>query len=137
MFSEQRDGDEEVAHSLGQEGFYTLEEVGYVPTAELVAIEEFDEGFVDELRSRARAVLLTQAIVKEEQIDEVEPAEDMLSLEGMDKGLGYLLASKGVVNREDLAELATDDLLDLHEMDREQAGALIMKARAQWFEEDQ
>ena len=137
LFSEQLDVDEEVALILVQEGFSTIEEVAYVPTAELVAIEEFDEGIVDELRSRARDVLLTQAIVKEEQIDEVEPAEDMLSLEGMDKGLGYLLASKGVVNREDLAELATDDLLDLHEMDREQAGALIMKARAHWFEEDQ
>ena len=137
LFSEQLDVDEEVALILVQEGFSTIEEVAYVPTAELVAIEEFDEGIVDELRSRACDVLLTQAIVKEEQIDEVEPAEDMLSLEGMDKGLGYLLASKGVVNREDLAELATDDLLDLHEMDREQAGALIMKARAHWFEEDQ
>jgi N utilization substance protein A len=93
---------------------------------------------VDELRSRARDVLLTQAIVQEEQIDEVEPAEDLLSLEGMDKGLAYLLASKGVVTREDLAELATDDLLDINvDIAEEEAAALIMKARAHWFEEEQ
>jgi N utilization substance protein A len=137
LFSKQLDVDEEVSLILVQEGFSTIEEVAYVPAAELVAIEEFDEGIVDELRSRARDVLLTQAIVQEEKIDLVEPAEDLLSLEGMDKGLAYLLASKGVVTREDLAELATDDLLEINEdVDAEQAAALIMKARAHWFEEE-
>jgi len=137
LFSKQLDVDEEVSLILVQEGFSTIEEVAYVPASELVAIEEFDEAIVDELRSRARDVLLTQAIVQEEKIDEVEPAEDLLSLEGMDKGLAFLLASKGVVTREDLAELATDDLLEIHEMDAEDAAALIMKARAHWFEEEQ
>ena len=138
LFSKQLDVDEEVSLILVQEGFSTIEEVAYVPAAELVAIEEFDEGIVDELRSRARDVLLTQAIVQEEKIDEVEPAEDLLSLEGMDKGLAFLLASKGVVTREDLAELATDDFLDINEdVDAEQAAALIMKARAHWFEEEE
>ena len=138
LFSKQLDVDEEVALILVQEGFSTIEEVAYVPAAELVAIEEFDEGIVDELRSRARDVLLTQAIVQEEKIDEVEPAEDLLSLEGMEKSLAYLLASKGVVTREDLAELATDDLLEINEeMGEEEAAAMIMKARAHWFEEEQ
>ena len=137
LFSKQLDVDEEVALILVQEGFSTIEEVAYVPAAELVAIEEFDEGIVDELRNRARDVLLTQAIVQEEKIDEVEPAEDLLSLEGMDKGLAFILASKGVVTREDLAELATDDLLELKEMEEEVAAELIMKARAHWFEEEQ
>ena len=137
LFSKQLDVDEEVSLILVQEGFSTIEEVAYVPASELVAIEEFDEDIVDELRSRARDVLLTQAIVQEEKIDEVEPAEDLLSLEGMDKGLAFLLASKGVVTREDLAELATDDLLEIHEMGAEDAAALIMKARAHWFEEEQ
>ncbi|NND46711.1 MAG: transcription termination/antitermination protein NusA [Woeseiaceae bacterium] len=137
LFSKQLDVDAEVALILVQEGFSTIEEVAYVPASELVAIEEFDEDIVDELRSRARDVLLTQAIVNEEKIDEVEPAEDLLSLEGMDKGLAFLLASKGVVSREDLAELATDDLLEINEMDAEEAAALIMKARAHWFEEEQ
>ena len=138
LFSKQLDVDEEVSLILVQEGFSTIEEVAYVPAAELVAIEEFDEDIVDELRSRARDMLLTQAIVQEEKIDEVEPAEDLLSLEGMDKGLAFVLASKGVVTREDLAELATDDLLEINEeMDQEDAAALIMKARAHWFEEEQ
>ncbi len=136
LFSKQLDVDEEVALILVQEGFSTIEEVAYVPSAELLEIEEFDEDIVEELRSRARDVLLTQAIVQEEKIDEAEPAEDLLSLDGMEKGLAFLLASKGVVTREDLAELATDDLLEISEMDEEEAAALIMKARAHWFEEE-
>ena len=75
--------------------------------------------------------------MQEEKIDEAEPAEDLLSLEGMEKSLAFILASKGVITREDLAELATDDLLDINEMDPEEAAALIMKARAHWFEEEQ
>lgn len=138
LFAKQLDVDEEIGLILVQEGFSTVEEVAYVPASELVAIEEFDEGMVDELRSRARDVLLTQAIVQEEKIDEVEPAEDLLSLEGMEKSLAYQLASKGVVTREDLAELATDDLLEIEaELGEENAAALIMKARAHWFEEEQ
>ena len=137
LFSKQLDVDEEVSLILVQEGFSTMEEVAYVPASELIEIEEFDEDIVTELRNRARDVLLTQAIVQEEKIDETEPAEDLVSLEGMDKGLAYVLASKCVVTREDLAELATDDLLEIQEMDRELAGVLIMKARAHWFEAEQ
>ncbi len=137
MFSKQLDVDEEIGLILVQEGFSTIEEVAYVPTSELVDIEEFDEDIVTELRNRARDVLLTQAIVKEEKIDEAEPAEDLLNLEGMDKGLAYQLASNGVVTREDLAELATDDLLEIRQMDAGDAAALIMKARQHWFEAEQ
>ena len=137
LFSKQLDVDEEVSLILVQEGFSTIEEIAYVPATELVEIEEFDEDMVEELRSRARDVLLTQAIVQEEKIDETEPAEDLLSIEGMDKSLAYLLASRGVVTREDLAELATDDLLEINEMDQEAAADLIMKARAHWFEAEE
>ncbi|MAD91247.1 MAG: transcription termination/antitermination protein NusA [Gammaproteobacteria bacterium] len=137
LFSKQLDVDEEVSLILVQEGFSTIEEVAYVPTAELVEIEEFDESIVDELRSRARDILLTQAIVQEEKIDEIEPAEDLLGLDGMEKGMAFLLASKGIATREDLAELATDDLLEiLDDIDKDEAAALIMKARAHWFEEE-
>ena len=137
MFSKQLDVDEEIGLILVQEGFSTVEEVAYVPQSELLQIEEFDEDIVNELRNRARDVLLTQAIVQEEKIDEAEPAEDLLELEGMDRGLAFKLASQGVVTREDLAELATDDLLEINEMDEEAAAALIMKARAHWFEAEQ
>jgi N utilization substance protein A len=108
-----------------------------VPTSELVEIEEFDEDIVDELRNRARDMLLTQAIVAEEKIENAEPAEDLLNLEGMDKALAAKLASKGIINREDLAELATDDLLEINDIGEENAATLIMAARAHWFEESE
>ncbi|UCC15500.1 MAG: transcription termination/antitermination protein NusA [Gammaproteobacteria bacterium] len=135
LFMKQLDVDEEIALILVQEGFSTIEEVAYVPAAELVEIEEFDEGIVEELRNRARDVLITQAIVNEEAIDEAEPADDLLSLEGMTKDLAYVLASKGVVTREDLAEQAVDDLEDIEDLEPERAAELIMAARAHWFEE--
>ncbi len=138
LFSKQLDVDEEVALILVQEGFSTIEEVAYVPTSELVEIEEFDEDIVSELRNRARDILLTRAIVQEEKIDDSEPAQDLLDLEGMEKSVAFKLASKGIVTREDLAELATDDLLEIYEeMDPDVAAALIMKARAHWFEAEQ
>jgi N utilization substance protein A len=103
----------------------------------LIQIEEFDVDIVDELRNRARDVLLTQAIAAEEKIENAEPAQDLLDLEGVSTSLASKLASKGVVTREDLAELASDDLLEIEEMEKEEADALIMQARAHWFEEDE
>jgi N utilization substance protein A len=132
----QLDVDEDVSLILVQEGFSTIEEIAYVPESELLSVEEFDEKIVAELRNRARDVLLTQAIASEEVIDDAEPAEDLLELEGMDRGLAFVLASKGIVTREDLAEQAIDDLEDIEELDAERAGALIMKAREIWFEEE-
>ena len=136
LFTEQLDVDEEIAAILVQEGFSSIEEVVYVPNSELLAIEEFDEDIVEELRGRARDVLLTQAIMKEEKIGDAEPAEDLLTMEGMDKDLAYELAGRGVVTMEDLAEQAVDELLDIDGMERERAGALIMTARAPWFAEE-
>jgi len=135
LFTSQLDVDEEVALILVQEGFASVEEVAYVPVSELVQIEEFDADIVDELRNRARDVLLTQAIVAEEEIENAEPAEDLLNLEGMNKTLASKLASKGIVTREDLAELASDDLLEIEKMKQESADSLIMNARAHWFDE--
>ncbi len=135
LFTKQLDVDEEVAVILVQEGFSSIEEVAYVPTGELVAIEEFDEDIVNELRSRARDVLLTQAIVSEEQIGDAVPADDLLELDGMDEALAFVLASKGVVTREDLAEQAVDDLEEVKSLTPERAAELIMAARAHWFED--
>jgi N utilization substance protein A len=136
LFTEQLDVDEEIAAILVQEGFSSIEEVVYVPNSELLAIEEFDEDIVEELRGRARDVLLTQAIMKEEKIGDAEPAVDLLEMEGMDKDLAYELAGRGVVTMEDLAEQAVDELLDIEGLERERAGALIMTARAPWFAEE-
>ena len=137
LFTGQLDVDEEVALILVQEGFASVEEVAYVPASELMQIEEFDEDIVDELRNRARDVLLTQAIVAEEIIENAEPAEDLLELKGVTKTLASKLASKGVINREDLAELASDDLIEIEDMEKEKADALIMEARSHWFDEDE
>jgi N utilization substance protein A len=136
-FKEHLDVDEEVALILVQEGFSTIEEIAYVPASELVGIEEFDDTIVEELRSRARDVLLIRAISSEEKIDEAEPAEDLLSLDGMDRALAFVLASRGVVTREDLAEQAVDELADIEDLDEERAAALIMAARAHWFENEE
>jgi N utilization substance protein A len=137
MFMAQLDVDEDVALILVQEGYSSMEEMAYVPSKELLSIDEFDEAIVEELRNRARDVLLTRAIASEEIIDEAEPAEDLLSLEGMDKSLAYVLASRGVITREDLAEQAVDELVDIEELDEVRAGELIMAARAHWFEDEE
>ncbi len=137
MFMAQLDVDEDVALILVQEGYSSMEELAYVPSKELLAIDEFDETIVEELRNRARDVLLTRAIASEEKIDGAEPAEDLLSLDGMEKSLAYELASRGVVTREDLAEQAIDDLVVIDDLDEERAGELIMAARAHWFEEEE
>ena len=132
-FMKQLDVDEDVATILVQEGFSTVEEVAYVPQAELNAIEEFSEDMVKELRSRARDVLLTQAIATEESLESQLPADDLLLLEGMQPDLALALARRGVRTREDLAEQAIDDLLDIQGLTAEEAGKLIMKAREHWF----
>jgi N utilization substance protein A len=134
MFKTQLDVDEDVAQILVQEGFSTIEEIAYVPASELNSIEEFDEEIVKELRNRARDVLLTQAIASEEKMDESGPAEDLLSIAGMDKELAYELASRGIRTREELADQSVDELEAVPGLDPERAGQLIMSARAHLFE---
>jgi N utilization substance protein A len=117
-----------------QEGFSTIEEIAYVPTNELLSIEEFDEEIVKELRNRARDSLLTQAIASEETTDGA-PADDLLALDDMDPELAKRLAARGIRTREDLAEQALEDLEGIESLDVERAGRLIMAARAHWFTE--
>ena len=133
LFMKQLDVDEDVATILAQEGFSTIEEIAYVPQGELAGIAEFDEQIVKELRNRARDVLLTQAIASEESLDQSMPAEDLLLLEGMSPDLALALARRGVRTREDLAEQSVDDLNDIEGLAPEEAGKLIMTARAHWF----
>jgi N utilization substance protein A len=134
-FMEQLDVDEEVAAILVQEGFTNIDEIAYVDDAEMTVIEEFDQEIIEELRNRAKDALLTRAIAKEEVLGDVEPAEDLLGMDGMDRALAYQLASRGVVTMEDLAEQSIDELLEIEGMEEERAGQLIMTARAPWFEE--
>ena len=131
-FMDQLDVDAEVADILIDEGFTGLEEIAYVPITEMLEIEAFDEDTVNELRERARNVLLTQAIATEEKLNTT--SEDLLSLDGMDRDLAAKLADANVHTRDELAELAVDELVDATQMDEQRAKDLIMKARAHWFE---
>jgi transcription termination/antitermination protein NusA len=132
-FMKQLDVDADVATILAQEGFSTIEEIAYVPQGELTAIAEFDADMVKELRNRARDMLLTQAIASEESLEQAMPAEDLLLLDGMSPDLALALARRGVRTREELAEQAVDDLLDIEGLAADEAGKLIMTARAHWF----
>lgn len=134
VFMERLDVDAEVADILIDEGFTSLEEIAYVPLNEMLEIEAFDEDTVNELRERARNALLTQAIATEEKLNET--ADDLLSLEGMDRELAVKLAEANVRTRDDLAELAVDELIEITEFDEERAKALILKAREHWFVEE-
>ena len=135
IFVARLDVDEEVADILIDEGFTSLEEIAYVPLNEMLEIEAFDEDTVNELRDRARNVLLTEAIATEEKLGSA--AEDLLSLEGMDRALAARLADAGVNTRDELAELAVDELVEATGIDDQRARELIIRARAHWFESEQ
>lgn len=134
LFVKELDVDEELAQVLVEEGFSSLEEVAYVPMEEMLEIDGFDEEIVKELRVRAKDRLLSRAIATEEKLADIQPEQDLLELEGMTKELAVELASRGVMSREDLAEQSVDELLEIDGMKEEDAGKLIMTARAHWFE---
>ena len=133
-FESKLDVDEDVAAVLVEEGFTSIEEVAYVPLEEMAGIDGFDEDIAEALRARAKDALLTMALASEESI--AEPAEDLLTMAGMDKELARVLAAHGIVTMEDLAEQAVDDLLDIGTIDEVRAAELIMTARAPWFAEE-
>ncbi|MHB0921849.1 MAG: transcription termination factor NusA [Thiomonas delicata] len=131
LFRTKLDVDQEVADILIQEGFTSLEEVAYVPLQEMLEIESFDEETVHELRNRARDALLTQEIAREQKLDEV--SQDLKSLEGLSTDHIAKLADAGIHTRDDLADLAVDELTAITGADEAQASALILKAREHWF----
>jgi N utilization substance protein A len=131
LFMEKLDVDQEVADILIAEGFNTLEEVAYVPIQEMLEIESFDEDTVTELRTRAKDALLTLEIANEEGVEEA--SQDLLDLEGMTPTLVGKLSEGSVHTRDDLADLAVDELQELTGLDEDAAKALIIRARAHWF----
>ncbi len=135
MFKDLLDVDDEIANILVQEGFTSVEEVAYVPEQEILEIEEFDEDLVQELRQRAKDLLLTRAIANEEQADAGVPEADLLHMEGMEESFAYKLAAGGVKSMDDLAELSVDELCEFGDIDETRAAELIMAARAPWFED--
>ena len=131
LFMEKLDVDQEIADILIAEGFTSLEEVAYVPLQEMLEIEGFDEDTVNELRTRAKDMLLTMEIAREESIEEV--SQDLRDLEGLDAELIATLAQNGVNTRDELADLAVDELTAITGQPEEEAKALILKAREHWF----
>ncbi|MEJ6023276.1 transcription termination factor NusA [Ramlibacter sp. PS4R-6] len=131
LFMEKLDVDEEIADILISEGFTSLEEVAYVPIQEMLEIEAFDEDTVNELRARAKDALLTMEIAREESVEEV--SQDLRDLEGLNPQLIAKLAENGVHTRDDLADLAVDELTEITAQSEDEAKALIMKAREHWF----
>jgi len=135
LFMEKLDVDEEFASILVDEGFSSLEEVAYVPLSEMLGIEAFDEETVTELRARAKDALLTMEIAQEESVSEV--SQELRDLEGLTPELVAKLAAGGVLTRDDLADLAIDELTELTGQTDDEAKALIMKAREHWFTDGQ
>jgi transcription termination/antitermination protein NusA len=133
LFIDKLDVDAEVADILIAEGFSSLEEVAYVPMQEMLEIESFDEDTVNELRTRAKDALLTMEIAKEESVDDV--SQDLRDLDGLTPDLIGKLAEGGIHKRDDLADLAVDELIDITSVDENTAKTLIMKAREHWFTE--
>ncbi|HEU4992131.1 MAG TPA: transcription termination factor NusA, partial [Luteimonas sp.] len=133
LFQEKLEVDEEIAGILVSEGFTTVEEIAYVPVGELLAVEGFDEDIVEELRSRARDALLNDALAVEEEIDEHQPADDLLGLEGMDEETAFALAGHGVRTADDLGELGAGEVAEfgIEGLDEARAAALILAARAE------
>jgi transcription termination/antitermination protein NusA len=134
LFVEQLDVDEEVAQILIEQGFSSIEEIAYVPAKELLALPGFDEELAEELKNRAKDALLARALKGEEELSSAGFDADLLALEGMDRDLAFALASHGIKTREDLAEQAVDDLMEIQNMDKQTAAKIIMAARAHWFE---
>ncbi|RUQ90012.1 transcription termination factor NusA [Legionella septentrionalis] len=132
LFTSALDIDEEIALLLVSHGFSSLEEVAYVPKEELLAINEFDEEIVEELRSRANDNLLTQALSSGQNT----VSSELLALEGMTEELAERLAAAGIMTLDDLAEQSVDELLEIAGITEEKAGALIMKAREPWFHQN-
>lgn len=130
VFVEKLEVDEEIAGILVAEGFNTVEEIAYVPAAELLAVEGFDEDIVEELRARARDALLNEALAAEEEIEEHKPSDDLLAMDGMSESIAYALAERGVSTPDDLAELAADEISDIEDMGMERASVFILAARA-------
>jgi N utilization substance protein A len=133
LFQEKLGVNEQDAQLLAEEGFSSLEELAYVPVQELLDIDGLNAEKVGHIRERAKAALLTQAIA-DEQAFSVEPSQDLLEMSGIDKHFAYVLASHGIVTREDLAEQSVDELLDIEGIDQDKAAELIMTARKIWFE---
>jgi transcription termination/antitermination protein NusA len=140
MFIDALDVDDVIAHLLVTEGFTSVEEVAFVPLAELAGIEGFDEDVAGELQQRARTFLEEQNVKLEARRRELGVGDDLAAIAGMTPALLVAVGEKGIKMLDDLADLAGDELVEMVQpavkLDQEQANAIIMAARAHWFAEE-
>jgi N utilization substance protein A len=136
-FIDALDVDDVIAHLLVAEGFVSIDQVAYVPIEDLTDIEGFDEEVADELRQRARNFLAEQ----DRQFDEQRRAsgvdDEVAAIEGLTPAILARLGEQGIKTLDDLGDLASDELIEiLGELapGEEEANAIIMAARAHWFE---
>ena len=145
MFIDALDIDEVIAHLLVTEGFTSLEEVAYVPLEDLADIEGFDADVAEELQERARNSLERRDREYEERRRELGVSDDLAALEGLTPGMLVVLGENKVMTLDDFADLAGDELLELLaasdksgvNLSLEEANALIMRARAHWYADDE
>jgi len=123
LFMEKLDVDQEVADILVEEGFASLEEIAYVPISEMLEIESFDEDTVNELRTRARDALVTEAIASEEGLEGMDEA--LVNLEGMDRITAGKLGLAGIKTVEAFAALAYDEFGAILALSADRARELI------------
>lgn len=136
LFIDSLDVEQDLADVLIEEGFTSLEEIAYIPVEELLAIEGFTEDIVKALRDRAKDVLVTKALAEEEAKVDKNPDKDLLEVDGITEEIAKILAVNDIITRNDLADLAVDDLIEIIDVDEEKAAKIIMSARAHWFSED-
>jgi len=140
MFVDALDVDDVIAHLLVTEGFTTIEEVAFVPVEELATIEGFDEDVGAELRERARGYLESREDILNEKRKKLDVKDDMLEVEGLALEMVVALGEQGIKERDDLADLAGDELVELlpaFKLPMEEANAIIMAARAHWFDDEE
>jgi N utilization substance protein A len=150
MFMDGLDVDDVLAHLLVTEGFSSVEEVAFVPIEDLLTIEGFDEDIAEELRNRANAFLSEEEERLTGERRELGVADDVAAISGLSPQMLVSLGQAGIKTLDDLGDLATDELIDPgnregegrgiladYALDEDQANAIIMAARAHWFDDEE
>jgi N utilization substance protein A len=139
LFIEALDVDDVIAHLLVAEGFATVEEIAYTEIDELAQIEGFDEDVAAELRDRALTYLEQRDAALSAQRVTLGVTDEVAAVEGLSPAMLVALGEKEVKTLDDLADLATDELIEIvgaDAMTAEEAERIIMAARAHWFDEN-
>ena len=164
MFQQELDVDETLAQLLVAEGFSELEEVAYVDPSEIAAIEGFDEGLAEELQSRAQEALDRREEANRNERRELGVDDALAELPILTEAMLVVLGKAGIKTLDDLADLATDELIQkareprrnersdremrrnrsedkagvlaMFGLSEEQGNEIIMAARAHWFDDE-